>query len=62
MDDEEIAILYRKALKYITYIPAQGYLWVDYHGDWHGLYETENQAVANFLKYLWTTDLTGTTD
>ncbi|AKF13518.1 hypothetical protein PHIN3_255 [Sinorhizobium phage phiN3] len=62
MKDEELAILYRKALKFITYIPAQGYLWIDYDGEWHGLYELERQAVADFFIYLLATDLTGRDD
>lgn len=52
MDEEEISIIYRKCLKFITYIPAQGYLWIDRMGEWHGLFETENQAVSAFAFYL----------
>jgi len=52
MTDEESHALYRKCLKYVTYIPANGYLWIDADGEWHGLYETEELAVFNFLKYL----------
>lgn len=49
---EELQIIYRMSLKYITYIPATGYLWVDYDGEWHGLYETELDAFKAFTKYL----------
>lgn len=54
----EFSKLYRECLKYITYIPGNGYLWIDAQGEWHGLYETEETAVAHFIKYLNETDLT----
>jgi len=52
MSDEEYTILYRKCLKYITYISGKGYLYVDFHGEWHGIYETEADAIAHFAFYL----------
>lgn len=52
MIEEEFQIIYRKCLKYVTYIPATGYLWIDINGEWHGVYELEKQAVGAFMKYL----------
>jgi hypothetical protein len=49
---EEYQIIYRQCLKYLTYIPANGYLWVDIDGEWHGLYETERDAFEAFIEYL----------
>lgn len=58
----EFSTLYRKCLKYITYIPGNGYLWRDASGEWHGLYETEEIAVARVIQYLMKTDLTAFAD
>lgn len=51
-DEEAFPFIYRKCLKYVNYVPANGYVWIDYREDWHGPYETEDDAVKAFMKYL----------